>query len=378
VRKTFQYRLYPTKKQETLILKTLSECRWLYNHLLEQRKTTYEQSGESLSLYDQQSTFTLLKQQRPSLKIVHSQVLQNVAVRLDLAFKAFFRRVKDGDNPGFPRFRGANRYDSFCYPQSGFKLKENKVYLSKIGDIQAVIHTRVEGTIKTCCIKRSSTGKWYVSFSCEIEESKPLPVSAEQQVGIDVGLESFAHFSTDERIDNPRFFRKEEKQLAKVQSKLSETEKGTSERKHRRKAVSRVHERIKFKRQNFAHQEARKIVNRFGFIAVEDLEVNRMMHNHCLAKSIGDAAWRGFANCLSNKAAEAGRKYVAVNPAYTSQQCSKCGHRQKLKLDERQYSCTCCGFSTSRDHNAALNILAIGLYSIGNQSVEAPEFIRGE
>lgn len=358
------------------MLKTLNECRWLYNHLLEQRKTAYEERGESLSLYAQQETFSVLKQERESLKGVHSQVLQNVAVRLDLAFKAFFRRVKAGEVPGYPRFRGANRYDSFCYPQSGFKVEGHHLKLSKIGNIHIKLHRPVEGVIKTCCLRRSSTGKWYVSFSCEIEQPEPLPESTEQ-VGIDVGLETFAYLSTDERIDNPRFFRQEERALAKVQRRLSKEEKGTSERAKRRQPVSRVHERIKFKRHNFTHQESRKIVNRFGVIAVEDLSVNRMMHNRCLSKSIADAAWSGFADCLSYKAENAGRKYAAINPAFTSQDCSRCGHRQKMPLEKRLYVCACCHLEINRDLNAAINIKTHGLVSLGF-ALEAPAFMRGE
>jgi putative transposase len=345
--------------------------------LLEQRKNTYEESGKSLSLYTQINNFAALKQERESLKTVHSQVLQNVAVRLDLAFKAFFRRVKAGEVPGYPRFRGFNRYDSFCYPQSGFKVEGHHLKLSKIGNLHIKLHRPIEGKIKTCCLRRSSTGKWYASFACEIEDPQPLPESLEQ-VGIDVGLTTFAYLSTDERIENPRFFRKEERALTKAQRRLSKEEKGTPERAKRRKPVSRVHERIKFKRHNFTHQESRKIVNRFGVICVEDLSVNRMMHNRCLSKSIADAAWSGFSSCLSFKAENAGRRYVAINPAYTSQDCSRCGHRQKMPLEKRKYVCPCCHLEINRDLNAAKNILAHGLVSIGIQSVEAPAFTHGE
>src|SRR5665213_2411075 len=153
LRRTFLYRLYPTAMQESALRHMLDECRWLYNHLLEERKTAWEERGASLSLYGQQETFGALKAQRPSLKDVHSQVLQNVAVRIDLAFKAFFRRVKAGEQPGFPRFRGYQRYDSFCYPQSGYAVKGNTVYLSKIGSVPITLHRQVEGTIKTCGVK---------------------------------------------------------------------------------------------------------------------------------------------------------------------------------------------------------------------------------
>jgi putative transposase len=167
--KTFQYRIYPTKKQQRTLEQTLDECRWLYNHFLENRKTAWEQRQESLSLYDQLGTLPALKAERPSLLSTHSQVLQNVGVRIDLAFKAFFRRVKSGETPGYPRFRGRNRYDSICFPQygSGCKLEGNQLYLSKIGNVRIVLHRPLEGTPKTVCVRRSPTGKWYVTVACE-------------------------------------------------------------------------------------------------------------------------------------------------------------------------------------------------------------------
>jgi len=186
-----------------------------------------------------------------------------------------------------------------------------------------------------------------------------------EAVGIDVGLHSFATLSIGEHIENPRFFRQEEKALAKAQRKLSKAEKGTLERKKHRKVVARIHERIAWKRQDFIHQHSRRIINRFGIIAVEDIHVNRMLHNHCLAKSISDAAWSGFFQLLAQKAAWAARQFVAVNPAYTSQTCSSCGHRQKMPLSERVFKCPCCGLELDRDHNAAVNILGLGLQSLG-------------
>lgn len=341
----------------------LEECRWLFNYFLAERKEAWEREQKSINYHTQATSLPVLKEQRPSLASVHSQVLQNVAVRIDLAFKAFFRRVKAGEKPGYPRFRGKGRYDSFTFPQSGFKLDGNILRLSKIGNVKVVLHRPVEGQIKTCTIKRSSTGKWYVMFSCEWEPTS-LPEN-DQVVGIDVGLHSFATLSTGEQIENPKFFRQEEKALAKAQRKLSKAEKGTPERKKRRKVVARIHERIAWKRQDFIHQHSRKIVNRFGIIAVEDLNVNRMVHNHCLAKSIQDAAWSGFFQLLAMKAEWAARKFIAVNPAYTSQTCSACGHRQKMPLSERIFKCPCCSLVLDRDYNAALNILGLGRQALG-------------
>lgn len=370
MRKTFQYRIVPTKKQTRALQDLLDECCWLYNHLLEKRKGAYQQEGKSLSLYQQQATFPALKQERPSLNKVHSQVLQNVAVRIDLAFKAFFRRVKAGEKPGYPRFRGRDRYDSFTFPQSGFSIThDRRVVVSKVGAIKMVYHRPIRGKVKTLTIHRSSTGKWYASFSVECEPER-LPENP-SQVGIDVGLKTFAMLSTGEEIANPRFFRKEEKALAKVQRKHSKLAQGTPQRRKHRKAVARVHERIAFRRNNFTHQHSRQIVTSYGVICVEDLQVNRMAHNHCLAKGIADASWSAFFGQLSNKAEEAGRQFIKVNPAYTSQTCSTCGHRQKMPLSERVFDCPCCHAHLDRDLNAALNIRALGLQGLG-LSVEAP------
>jgi putative transposase len=271
--------------------------------------------------------------------------LQNVAVRLDQAFQAFFRRVKAGDTPGYPRFRGAGRYNSLTYPQygNGAQLAGDRLFLAKIGSVPVVLHRPLEGAPKTVTIRRASTGKWYVAFSCEWEPTA-LPPSPEV-VGLDVGLASFATLSTGAQLPNPRFFRRDKRALAKVQRAQRKLEKGTPHRRQHRKAVARVHERIAFRRANHAHQHSRRIVNRFQVVAVEDLAVAQLVQNHFLSKSISDAAWSAFRNCLSYKAAWAGRTFVAVNAAYTSQDCHRCGQRQKLLLAERTYQCPHCGLS---------------------------------
>jgi putative transposase len=370
VLRTFRYRLYPTKQQKRLLEQQLEECRWLYNHLLAERRDAWEQRQESLRYYDQAVTLPLLKATRPQLAQVNAQALQNVAVRIDLAFKAFFRRVKDGETPGYPRFRGCGRYNSLTYPQapSGCKLDAEalRLRLHGVGPVKILLHRPLEGTAKTATINRSSTGKWYVCFSCECAEPAPLPATA-QQVGVDVGLKTFATLSTGEEIANPRFFRVEERALAKVQRRLSKEEKGTPERANRRKIVARVHERVAWRRGDFAHQHSRRIINAFDLIALEDLSVNRMTHNHCLAKSIHDVAWSQFASLLAYKAAWAGRRFVAVNPAYTSQDCSQCGHRKTdLSLADRTYVCSCCGIILDRDLNAAKNIVRLGQQSLAS------------
>jgi putative transposase len=369
MRKRFKYRLYPNKQQQRLLEGQLEECRWLYNQLLAERRDAWEQRQMSVRLYDQHATLPARKTERLSLAGVQSQVLQNVALRVDLAFKAFFRRSKAGETPGYPRFRSKGRYDSITFPQvpvgCNLDTETKRLRIANVGSVKVVLHRPIEGTLKTATIRRSSTSKWYVSFSCECAELSPLHKTG-RQVGIDIGLKTFAALSTGDAIVNPRFFRQEEKALAKAQRRLSKAEKGTPERAERRRVVARAYERSTWRRGDFAHQHSRRTVDTFDLIAVEDLAVNRMMHNHCLAKSIHDAAWSQFTDLIAYKAVWAGRRFVAVNPAYTSQDCSQCGHRQTLSLSDRTYTCPCCGVVLDRDFNASLNILRLGQQSLAS------------
>jgi len=222
-RKAFQFRLNPTKKQARALEFHLEQCRLLYNELLSQRKLAYEELDISLTKYQQLMFLPELKFEKPELDQIHSQILQNVVDRLEKSFQGFFRRCKTGEKPGFPRFRGMHRYDSFCFPQTGFELIGNELKLSKIGHIRIKIHRPIQGKIKTCTIRRSPSGAWTVSLSCEVE-TKPLPPN-EKSIGIDVGIHHFAVLSDGKEIPNPRFFKKDQKALAKAQQKLSKIEK---------------------------------------------------------------------------------------------------------------------------------------------------------
>ena len=363
--KTFKYRIFPNRKQTAKMVETLDGCRWLYNHFLEERITAWKDDKKSLSRYDQSNTVKGLKIDNPFLKEIHSQLLQNVSMRIDLAFRAFFRRIKQKETPGFPRFRNQFRYDSFTFPQSGFNLTNKFVTLSKIGNVKIKLHRPIEGVIKTCTIKKTPTGKCFVTFSCNIDRV-PVEQPVNPSIGLDMGLEHFTTLSNGEHIENPRFFKKEEKALKKAQRKLSAQEKASKARTKARKVVARVHERISNKRHNFAHQLSKKLVDEYNTICVEDLSINDMKKDNfrCINKSISDAAWRMFLNLLDFKAGCAGGRTVKVNPAYTSQNCSNCGNRQKLKLSDRVYHCPCCETSLNRDRNAALNIVTIGMDSL--------------
>lgn len=370
--RTCKYRICPTKAQETILDKMLEECRWLYNKILETRKNSYEQDGKSLGLYDTQKMIPGWKAERSSLKSVNSQVLQNVNIRVDLAFKAFFRRVKAGDEPGYPRFKGYGRYDSMTFPQVGVKgcaqLDGDNLVLSKLGNVKIKLHRDLCGTPKIITVRRSATGKWFATISCDCE-SIPLSKS-EKFAGVDVGLQSFATLSNGEKIANPRFFKKEQDALAKAQRKMSKFAKGTPERAKARKVVSRIHERITDKRANFAHQQSRILVNTYGVIVFEKLAVVDMMSNHTqvfgnkLNKSIADVAWSQLAQFTAYKAEDAGRLFLRVDPRNTSKKCSRCGSIVPKDLGVRVHDCPHCGLVLDRDHNAAINILALGLQSV--------------
>src|SRR3990167_1924188 len=338
--------------------------------MLSQRKLAYEELDVSLSKYQQLMFLPLLKDERPTLKIVHSQVLQNVIDRLDKAFQSFFQRCKAGEKPGFPRFRGEHRYDSFCYPQSGFCFLGKEICLSKIGNVRIKMHRSIVGEIKTCTIKKNASGEWDITLSCEVLATPAEPKT--EAVAIDVGIELFATLSNGEKIANPRFFKKGEKALAKAQRKLSKLAKGTKERRKAGKAAAKIHEKIKNQRKDFCHKETKKIVDQYQYICIEDLDIKQMIEGSYFAKNIMDASWNQFRQLLTYKAAEAGRKLGVVNPAYTSQTRSECGHLEKKTLKERQHQCSQCGYTAHRDFNAAQNILALGLDGLG----EIPRSLR--
>ncbi len=238
------------------------------------------------------------------------------------------------------------------------------LHLSKIGDIKIKLHRPIVGKIKSCTIRRMPTGKWFACFSVEMGDIPRPPWKDGSVVGIDVGLASFATLSNGEKIDNPRFFREDELALAKAQSKRDKLPKGSSLRRKASKAVARIHERIGDKRADFSNQVSRQLVNRFGVIVFEDLDIQSMLKNHHLAKSISNVAWGMLVKVTESKAAYAGSKVVLVDPKYTSQMCSRCGMIVKKDLSERIHNCSECGLTMDRDLNAAINILRLGMQSV--------------
>jgi putative transposase len=355
--KTMRYRIYPSKSQIHQLDNTLEGCRLYYNHLLDQRKNGWENDKKHYTCFEQQKINKDFLNK--SEYDIYAQIIQNVAVRIDLAYKAFFRRLKNGEKPGYPRFKSKDRYDSFTYPQRGWKIEDNYISLPKFRKIKSVIHKKIEGNIKTCTVKKESD-KWYVIFVYETDYNETTS-EADEAVGIDVGLSNFAIFSDETIISNPRFFKEEEKKIAKLQSRKDKTK-----NKKLNKALQKRHNKIKNKRKDFCHQLSRKIVNKYSKIFVEDLNINNMKEGmKYLSKNINDASWNLFINNLIYKAEDAGRVIKLVNPAYTSQDCSNCSYRVKKKLSDRIHNCPNCGLEIDRDLNAAKNILRIGLYSLG-------------
>ncbi len=361
--KAYQYRLYPTKAQTTLLNQTLEICRKVYNDTLALRRDSWDNERKNVSLFETNRQLTQWKKDHPELKTVHSQVLQNAQLRVDLAFKAFYRRCKSGENPGYPRFKQFGRYDSITYPQMGYDIREKSIDLSKIGEIDMIFHRPMEGTVKTVTIRKNANQKWFVSIVCEDVPAKPLPESNEC-VGIDVGLKTFAILSNGHAIKNPKFYQKEQKNLAKVQRKLSLCKKGSIERQRAKKVVCRVHERISNKREDFTQKLSRNLVNQYGTLCFEDLNVKDMTQNTGYAKGILDASWSKLVQYTTYKAEDAGRVVVLVNPKNTSQMCSRCGQIVAKDISVRVHKCPHCGYKADRDLNAAINIMRLGLQSL--------------
>jgi putative transposase len=377
--KTFKYRLYPTKSQIEKLQWTLDRCREVYNAALQERREAWKYERKSISKYDQHHDLVEIRNEiRPEYQQIGSHVLRNVVNRVDKAYQGFFRRVKNGEKAGYPRFQGKNRYDSFCFPDlAGWKLEGNKLHLTKFGAFKIKLHREIQGKIKSCTIKRE--GKhWYVAFVCEMEQCQQSPYT-DDIIGIDLGVLHLATLSTGDVIENPRHYRRAEKKLVKLQQALSRKKRGSNRRKKAAQRVAKAHRKIRNQRQDFLHKQSRQLVNTYQTLVFEDIkpanlskapkpkqdEEGKYLPNGASAKaglnkSILDAGWSTFIMMCEYKAECAGTvQVIKVNPKYTSQICSGCGQVRKKELSERWHSCEC-GCELDRDHNAAINILKLG------------------
>ena len=239
--KAYKYKLKPSAKIIAIFQSWLAVLCELYNAALQERRDSYRINHISIGYQAQANQLPEIKAGRPDLAGVHSQVIQNVLKRVEFAFDNFFRRVKEGQKPGYPRFRSSSRYDSFTYPQSGFSLKGKKLQLSKIGKVEVHLSRPIEGEIKTCTIKREADG-WYVIFAVE-ESKKEVAPAPKESVGVDVGIESFATLSDDEAapIENPQYFRRAESDLRKAQRRVSRRVRWSNGRKKAVRLLQKRH-----------------------------------------------------------------------------------------------------------------------------------------
>ena len=368
MRKAFKYRIYLTSGQKRILNEQLEECRWVYNQTLAARRDAHE-AGSPIGWYDTKRMLPDWKAERGALKLVHSMILQNVTERVELAFQAFFRRVKaKAPEVGYPRFKSFGRYDSMTFPQygNGVRLEGGRLILSKVGAVNLVLHRPIEGTPKTVTLTRSRTGKWFACFSCEVE-AHPLPPTA-TVVGVDVGLASFATLSNGEQIANPRFYRRDEADVKRVQRKkdAAKNAQNWNENNKQKRILAHIHERIANRRADFAHKQSRALVNSHQVIVFEDLAPMEMgkKRGSGIRKSIMDVAWTQFTGMTVGKAEEAGRTVILVNPRNTSKMCSSCGELVEKDLSVRVHTCPHCGLVLDRDVNAAINILHRGLQTL--------------
>lgn len=365
--KAFAYRIYPTKPQLRGLEEHLNRTRELYNAALQERRDAYKKAGKSITAFGQMRSLVEVKEVRPEYRRIHTHVLQGVITQLDRAFQGFFRRVKAGEKAGYPRFKGKDRWDSFHFKQvwdnsrdnwfgPGKPVGTNRIRIPNVGDVRIKWHRPLGGRPKTLTVKRDGE-QWFVVYVCEVEAQTMPLVSGE--VGVDLGTNpNFLITSDGEFIPAPRYYRAAEVKLRKAQRVVSKRKRGGSGRRKAVATVKRLHRKVRNQRKDFHHKTARKLLEANDAIYHENLNVKAMSRSR-LSKSILDMGWGQFLSILASKAAEAGRRVVGVNPAYTSQMCSGCGNVQKVPIG-KPYECGACGLSINRDVNAALNILRIG------------------
>jgi len=360
MRKCFKYRLKANQEILQRAERWLSLCCQLYNDCLNQRLIAYKSEKKSISQSKLKKNLPQLKKVFPEFQQVNSQTLQDVIERLDRAFQGFFRRVKQGEKPGFPRFKGQYRYDSFTLKQTGWKLNLNKqsLEIKNIGRFKIFLHRPIEGDIKTITIHRALTNQWSVSFSCDNILNKPLPKTG-KEMGVDVGCESFLTDSNGNKIHNPKFFKNSQDILTMRQQRLSQRKLGSNRRSKARLLVAKIHQKIFNQRKDFHFKVANKLLKENDNIYIEKLKNWRTFRS--LNWSMRDVSWFQFFNILRFKAAEAGKEVIEVPAKNTSQICSRCGAEVPKGLEVRVHQCLYCGLTIDRDWNSALNILRLGM-----------------